>query len=1547
MDADSKSSASGGAPKTNGDERSRGDHRPGRRPPFFAIFLLSGFLLLVLSFVTFRQIRSGEANRLRLLAGFSGQVEATVPELVTRFIKIVEQEHESCTVAQGLATVPNLSLIAGPLPPRSPAAGLEIRARGTQVFIHYQTEVPSGLSATCDETETEVTPAASAPTADEAASAREVALAREAATVAVPVPEPEGEEGEALALYIGRLDLAAVIDPIVIPDVFDLIVLARGKDEHHEVLFQQGEPELKLDRVTAAWEVRRAGLLEGLTERLNPERPAPPSGAGTRVVEAEIAGKEYRIFLQPVTLHLRDPNGSSLVSERWIASGLISWERLLASSFTTSPVLLFLMVALFPVLLAVWPFLKLALISKNQRFTRFDVAALLFSCLLAVALGTFLILDSAFMSRVKRTVDRQLEELAETLSEGLREEIGDAARQLAIARQIDPETRFASFALRSADPPERSWAERAELLPRSWGGERETEGEESPELVYPLMHSIFWADADGEQLYKVPFHGDSILRNVVADRGYFRCAQGKGDLELRQTIACEGCQEPLPVCIQSIRSKTTAEDVTALAVPIERPSGAPTAADTTGAGSSRARDPEPVAVVIVTRLATLERALLAPGFAFAVVDAEGKVQYHSDRRRSASEDLSRAAAGDRLLASMLEERRTGSLAINYWGRRYQAFVRPIADTPWSIVTLRDARELRARNFELLFDFLNLFLPYLVVACLILLVVAKYLPLGIVRYLWPSRTYTAIYRTLAIAAPVVVGAFALLVSPNLPWLTFAATVLAPVTTVLTVVLAARLVARRAVGTRAPADRERRRHLDWWPPLAGVLMAFAAARLRPGFVLAVLAVSTLVGYIVFLRRRKDYDDQSTPGPYVAAFAIALFSTAVLPAIGFFLLAESRQSQFLVQDSQVGLALAEGRFRNDTRAERPPLADDLTGYDEYFDSVVGGARTDATRVVFDSVLMTPGGTPPAATSPRWPYGRGGERSADRSGEGGESAPDPPSAPLARLVAARLVPLSDLTPQTTGIDLSRFGFTAGTWHLGPPGCEGDGRRLIAELEHVPGVEGALWVSSTAGDDPLAGLSGFRGLLIWLLWLALLALTILLGYVVATRVLLVNLAPNRRHATLEKILALASPSKDPKRILLIFSLPEAVEQMARGEERTGSFHVLRFATLWNAESDPRKREIQLLAPLEREERLAGGGAAKRATLLISDFRPDLRNPAVAKEQIEMLECLRLHGGGNGRSVIIVSSRPYHLLARAERGSSSGDEDGSREARAWWGGYLARFTQRYGRDAGKPTTFREYFEWKKRRVRKHSKWSEPQEKIDWFAGSDPGVARDAEAADDEHELATSDSRSLHRLLDTIYDECRWTWRLQRVGLEIVGELADEITSAPDERRSLPTKEQLVSRIEFAALPYYQRIWDACDRSEKLVLHQLARESVVNPKGFDVVLDLLNKGLIVREPRKPVLRLMNQSFARFVTRTVARSEIVRWEDEEGFSAWEVWKWVLPLPLLLLGVFLFITQQDAVSNVVGLLIALASLLPTGFNLYQHFQQVTAEREAGAGR
>ena len=511
--------------------------------------------------------------------------------------------------------------------------------------------------------------------------------------------------------------------------------------------------------------------------------------------------------------------------------------------------------------------------------------------------------------------------------------------------------------------------------------------------------------------------------------------------------------------------------------------------------------------------------------------------------------------------------------------------------------------------------------------------------------------------------------------------------------------------------------------------------------------------------------------------------------------------------------------------------------------------------------------------------------------------------------------------------------------------------------------------------------------------------LVVAAAWFLAKKVLVIDLAPNRRQAAIGEILwQLQTNGHRSQRILVLTSLPAAVEQMARGPQFADRFHVLRFARLWGSgEPSADETRERFMAPLEaevrrlEEERRTGaaersGGGSLRS-LLITDFRPELDDPRVAERQIELLEELWSHGGERlRRSMVLVMSRPYHRLARPSRpagGVTEPADADQEEARSKWGAFLARFGQRYARDDGRREMFAAWLGYQVRCLdprpagetggepweawrqedlaRTEPVWPATAQTVSgdrapweppWYSARDEVVQPDEDALSTEEDVGRGHrkkARRLAHLLETVREECRWTWRLQRVGIDIVRELEKELLSGDDDARDRwnpPTGAQLIERIGFAAQPYYLRIWDRCELEEKLVLYQLARYGVVNPKSFDRVLDLLNKGLVIREPEDPVLRPMNRSFAAFVRRAVRRWEIWRWEDAEGISAWSVWKWVLPVPLLLLGAFLFITQQDAVSNVIGVVVAVAALLPTGINLYQHFRQLADEWEAGGG-
>ena len=91
--------------------------------------------------------------------------------------------------------------------------------------------------------------------------------------------------------------------------------------------------------------------------------------------------------------------------------------------------------------------------------------------------------------------------------------------------------------------------------------------------------------------------------------------------------------------------------------------------------------------------------VLPPGFEFAIVDQDGKVQFHSDTQRNVHENLLLETDRNARLQSLLMARGEGSLNTSYWGRPYRAYVKPTVIPGWSIVTLHDKQHTRPLVLE--------------------------------------------------------------------------------------------------------------------------------------------------------------------------------------------------------------------------------------------------------------------------------------------------------------------------------------------------------------------------------------------------------------------------------------------------------------------------------------------------------------------------------------------------------------------------------------------------------------------------------------------------------------------------------------------------------------------------------------------------------------------------------------------------------------------------------------------------------------------------------
>lgn len=151
-----------------------------------------------------------------------------------------------------------------------------------------------------------------------------------------------------------------------------------------------------------------------------------------------------------------------------------------------------------------------------------------------------------------------------------------------------------------------------------------------------------------------------------------------------------------------------------------------------------------------------------------------------------------------------------------------------------------------------------------------------------------------------------------------------------------------------------------------------------------------------------------------------------------------------------------------------------------------------------------------------------------------------------------------------------------------------------------------------------------------------------------------------------------------------------------------------------------------------------------------------------------------------------------------------------------------------------------------------------------------------------------------------------------------------------ERVAAPSRVEAIEYLRRLLAPYYQSIWDSLTVAERIGLHHLARQRVVNVgRAAAVVGSLLRRGLIVLDPSP---RLMNESFAAFVRQAAQESTIQSWARGEGLSAWSSSR--LPLligiPGLLLSFALILFWAD--MDVASIMPIFVTGIPALFGLWQ---------------
>lgn len=162
---------------------------------------------------------------------------------------------------------------------------------------------------------------------------------------------------------------------------------------------------------------------------------------------------------------------------------------------------------------------------------------------------------------------------------------------------------------------------------------------------------------------------------------------------------------------------------------------------------------------------------------------------------------------------------------------------------------------------------------------------------------------------------------------------------------------------------------------------------------------------------------------------------------------------------------------------------------------------------------------------------------------------------------------------------------------------------------------------------------------------------------------------------------------------------------------------------------------------------------------------------------------------------------------------------------------------------------------------------------------------------------------------------------------VLRRVCDNIRESEPFQEGVMTPEQILDEIEERASGWYRRVWSTCSDDEKLVLGHVAQQGLANASSRRVVRRLLMRGLLFKDPS---LRVMNETFKRFVLSAQCRAEVRGLEGEAEPSTWDRLRLPLALGAASAGSFLFVTQREVFDSTLTTVAGITAAVPTVIRL-----------------
>ena len=184
-------------------------------------------------------------------------------------------------------------------------------------------------------------------------------------------------------------------------------------------------------------------------------------------------------------------------------------------------------------------------------------------------------------------------------------------------------------------------------------------------------------------------------------------------------------------------------------------------------------------------------------------------------------------------------------------------------------------------------------------------------------------------------------------------------------------------------------------------------------------------------------------------------------------------------------------------------------------------------------------------------------------------------------------------------------------------------------------------------------------------------------------------------------------------------------------------------------------------------------------------------------------------------------------------------------------------------------------------------------------------------------------KALSQLKGFLQTECRLNNHLFEIG-QFIKQKDHALNS-----ETLTKRQQLKIVYDVAALaePWYRSLWATCSKDEKLALFYLAKDRYLY-SGNPAINQLIKREIIVLDPS---LRIMNESFRRFVLVASENERIEEWEGKGPPSVWRMISRPLGVIFFVIVIFLVGTQEQLRKEAMAIVTLIPAMLPVLIRLF----------------